>query len=192
MRESRLGLGLAALLLAAAASMVGSVVAAPAALAHATLEKTAPKQGGTVTKPRSEVTLTFDEAVQSSFAKVVVTSPNGNRVDTGKPHIVNGTVTQGIKGLPAAGKYTVAWRVVSADGHPVDGQFRFVVAEGAVGSATPSQEAAGTPAASTPQAASVQQDTSFLGRHWLHIVGGLVVVAIGAAVVAWERRRRHG
>lgn len=192
MRVPRLGLCLAAVLFAAAAGMVGSVVAAPVALAHATLEKTAPKQGSTVTKPKGEVTLTFDEAVQSRFAKVVVTSPDGTRVDTGKPHIVNGTVTQRLEGIPAAGKYTVAWRVVSADGHPVDGEFRFTAAKSAVGSATPSREAAGTPAASTSRAAPPEQGTSFLGRHWLHILGGLVVVAVGAAVTVWERRRRHG
>lgn len=184
--------GLTAVLLAAVGSMLGSVVAAPAALAHATLEKTAPKQGGTVAKTRSKVTLTFDEAVHSNFAKVVVTSPDGTRVDTGKPHVINGTVTQRVKGLPTAGKYTVAWRVVSADGHPVDGKFRFVAAKTAVGSASPSNDAAGTAAASSPQAGPAQQDPSFLGRHWLHILGGLVVVAIGVSVVLWERRRRHG
>lgn len=192
MRAPRVRLGLAAVLVAAVGGMVGSVVAAPAALAHATLEKTVPKQGGTVTKTRGKVTLTFDEAVHSNFAKVVVTSPDGTRVNTGKPHVVNGTVTQRVKGLPAAGRYTVAWRVVSADGHPVEGKFRFVAAKSAVGSASPRPDAAGTHAASSSQAGSAQQDPSFLGRHWLHILGALVVVAIGAVVVVWERRRRHG
>lgn len=191
MTASRLRLGLAAVLVAVVGGMLGSIVVAPAALAHATLEKTAPKQGGTVTKPQSKVTLTFDEAVQTSFAKVVVTSPDGTRVDSGKPHVVNGTVTQRLKGLPVAGKYKVAWRVVSADGHPVDGQFRFVAAKGAVGSAPQGGGGvARAPATSTPQAGSARQHPSFLGRHWLHILGGLVVVAIGVAVVLWERRRR--
>ena len=122
---------------AAAALACVFVVAAPtAASAHAVLLRTDPAPQSTVARPPSQVRLSFSESVEVSFGAIRVFDVNGKRADNGAvrhpgrgrevvvttPHLHNGT-------------YTVTWRVVSADGHPVHGGFEFYV--GAPSSSSP-------------------------------------------------------
>lgn len=164
------------------------LVTAPPASAHAALLGSTPKADARVTSPRDTVTLRFDEAVQATFSAVRVAGPGGQRVDSGDPSVVDNEVTQPITGFPQAGRYTVAWRVVSADGHPVSGEFGFMVAASAVSSPAP---AAGSSSRRAGHAAHAG-DPSFGQRHGGHLLIGLAVVVVGGGVLLWERRRRQG
>lgn len=173
------------------ASAVLSALAAPSpAAAHDVLIGTAPKARSTVTAPRSTVKLTFNDAVQTSFAEVVVTDDAGDELGVGKPDVVDDTVTQRIQPFRSAGAYRVSWRIISADGHPVSGTFTFTVGKGAVSTASPTESAAASPAAS--RQASDAQESSFLQRHGVHVLIGLVIVVVGGGILVWERRRRSG
>jgi hypothetical protein len=72
------------------------------------------------------VRLVFDENMREPAA-VVVTGPSGMRVDHGRAQVVDDTASVRVD-VMTAGRYTVAFRVVSADGHPVAAQtgFRYV------------------------------------------------------------------
>ena len=75
-----------------------------------------------------EVTLQFSEAVETAFGSIRVYDCGGSRVDSGKiirPSESSVAVEIGRR-LPA-GTYTVTWRVISADAHPVAGAFVFHV-----------------------------------------------------------------
>ncbi|MFJ1756617.1 FixH family protein [Kitasatospora sp. NPDC088134] len=118
---------LLAVLVAALGLVLGG---ATAASAHATLERTDPAQGSVVATAPAAVTLTFSEGVSLAADSVRVLDPQGNAVDDGRPEHVDGkaatarvTLRQGI----ANGTYTVAWRAVSEDSHPVGGAFTFSV-----------------------------------------------------------------
>ena len=103
---------------------------APAASAHATVSSTDPGQGSVVKTAPSQVSVVFDEAVEIQFGALRVFSPGGQRVDAGDVSHAPGhadTVTVGLKGGLAEGTYTVAWRVISADSHPVAGGFTFSI-----------------------------------------------------------------
>ncbi|RKE20418.1 copper transport protein [Streptomyces sp. TLI_171] len=122
----RLG-ALLAVLVAALGLVLGG---ATAASAHATLERTDPAQGSVVQAAPAAVTLTFSEGVSLSADSVRVLDPQGNAVDDGKPEHVDGkaatarvTLRQGL----GNGTYTVAWRAVSEDSHPVGGAFTFSI-----------------------------------------------------------------
>jgi methionine-rich copper-binding protein CopC len=117
----------AAALLAAVCAVTGGLAAlgaAPAA-AHAHLVRAVPGDGATVTTAPARVRLVFDENVQTSAA-LVVTGPSGTRVEQGRVQVLDNTASVRVH-VMAAGRYTVAFRVVSADGHPVSAQtsFRF-------------------------------------------------------------------
>jgi len=100
--------------------------AGPAA-AHAVLLRTDPSPQTTVKTPPAEVRLVFSEAVEVAFGAVRVFDVDGKRVDKGKIRTENGRHEVVVPaGLPG-GTYTVTWRVVSADGHPVHGGFQFYV-----------------------------------------------------------------
>jgi copper transport protein len=85
-----------------------------------------PAQDAVVTPAPSEVVLAFSEPVETALGAIRVFAPDGTRVDDGaisRP-AANAVATQLGNGL-TDGTYTVAWRVVSADSHPVHGAFVF-------------------------------------------------------------------
>ena len=176
LRRVAAALGLAA---AVALTATGTVVAtAQAASAHSVLVSSSPASGATVASAPADVTLTFDENVRAP-AFVVVRGPDGTRADQGSPQILDATVTQPLRPALPAGDYTVDFRVVSADGHPVEEQLSYTVAGAAAG-------AAAAPAASSPAERGGDDG------HLAHVVGGIAVVVLGAGALAfeWLQRRR--
>ncbi|WP_405585166.1 copper resistance CopC/CopD family protein [Streptomyces sp. NBC_01092] len=100
------------------------------ASAHAALRATDPEDGTVLKSAPRDITLTFTESVGLLDDSFRVLDPDGRRLRTGEPeHASDGADTARVT-LPAKlaqGTYTVAWRVVSADSHPVSGAFTFSV-----------------------------------------------------------------
>jgi methionine-rich copper-binding protein CopC len=117
----------AAALAAAVCAMTGGLagLAATPASAHAHLVRAVPGDGATVVTAPARVRLVFDENVRTPAA-LVVTGPSGTRVDQGRAQVLDNTASIRVD-VMMAGQYTVAFRVVSADGHPVSARtsFRF-------------------------------------------------------------------
>lgn len=209
MRSLRRLIGVAAL---AAAPVAGlSLMAAPAAVAHDQLVSSTPADGGAVSTPLTSVELVFSNAIPGEFVQVAVTDAAGATFQDGAPQTVGDTVTQAVQQLPD-GAYTIAYRVVSSDGHPIEGAVAFTVAGvgPAAPSETPSEPPAETPssdtpseAASTPAEQPSDETTPAAGSDSssgddgglsstatvLLIVGGVLVVAVLAFVAAGGRRR---
>jgi copper transport protein len=112
---------------AAAAALV-VLAAAPAAFAHAMLVRTEPPNDAVVRKSPAQIVLHFSEPVETAFGSVRVYDSSARQVDVGRViRPERDTVTvRVVKPLPRD-TYTVAWRVVSADSHPVHGAFVFHV-----------------------------------------------------------------
>lgn len=104
------------------------LLTAQGAFAHATVEATSPSDGQTVAAAPHQVSVTFDEPVTLQFGALRVFAPTGARVDEGSPAHPSGhanEITVDLASQLKQGTYTVAWRVVSADSHPVQGAFTF-------------------------------------------------------------------
>ncbi|WP_432109611.1 copper resistance protein CopC [Streptomyces sp. AA1529] len=118
-------------LAALAAALLGVLVAAGPAAAHAALTGSDPAEGAVVDDAPRQVTLDFSEGVAMSDGAIRVLDPRGARVDTGKVRDsgTDGTVrrTVGLDPGLGQGTYTVAWQAVSADSHPVSGAFTFSI-----------------------------------------------------------------
>ena len=74
--------------------------------------------------------LRFDEAVSTLPGSVRVFDSKVERVDSGaveKP--TSDSVSVGLPDDLGGGTYVVAWRVISADSHPVRGAFAFSIGE---------------------------------------------------------------
>ncbi|MCH6171483.1 copper resistance protein CopC [Pseudonocardia alaniniphila] len=122
-----MGSRLRTLALATLLSVVALVGLAGPASAHAVLDGSSPQDGARVDSEPSEVSLTFDEAVQPIPASDEVISSTGERVDTGqlRQSADGTTIMLPLRpGLPA-GTYSATWRVVSADTHIVGGSITF-------------------------------------------------------------------
>jgi len=123
---TRAAVALVAVLLAVGFGLLFS--ARPAA-AHASLIGSDPSDGARLDTNPDRITLTFTENVSSGLGAVRVLDANGDRVDRGDVSGAGAEVSVGLDDLDD-GPYIVAWRVVSADSHPIHGSFTFVVGDG--------------------------------------------------------------
>lgn len=144
------------------------------ALAHTKLVRSTPAAGSSVAKAPTELRLTFSEKVELAMSRVKLLDANGQEValarladgdDAGK------TVVAAVRSTLAPGTYTVTWQVAGRDGHPVRGQFSFVVgaaapAAGGQAAGSDSGAHAGHGAAHTAQrgATSAGSGTPAAGR----------------------------
>jgi copper transport protein len=103
-------------------------LAASSAFAHATLERSTPERGAVLDRAPRHVSLEFDEPVEAAFGAVRVFDGRGSQVPTGPVRRSGTTVAVGLPAL-ADGAYTVTYRVISADGHPVSGGLTFQVGD---------------------------------------------------------------
>ncbi len=176
------------LLRLSAALAVVAVLGLPAApaSAHAALVSSDPADGQRLAALPGSASLTFNEEI-SPPSYVVVTAPDGSRADQGEPAVAGSTVSVDLaKGQE--GTYALAFRVISADGHPVTGRLTFVVGDGPLDSTGPSL-------APTPAGTSAPRPADG-GGAGLELGLGTVQVAVGAGLFAaagllWLLARRR-
>ncbi|MFF5495684.1 copper resistance CopC/CopD family protein [Streptomyces aquilus] len=110
------------------------------ASAHAALRACDPEDGSVLKSAPRHITLTFTESVGLLDDSFRVLDPDNQRIRTGAPEHVPGRSDTARVTLPAKalgeGTFTVAWRVVSADSHPVSGAFTFSVGQPSVTTAS--------------------------------------------------------
>lgn len=195
---NRLATGLAGLLMGTAVALV---TATPAA-AHSSLAGSSPADQAALAQAPTEVTLTFNEPVSTQFVDVVVTGPDGAAHQDGAAAVAGDTVTQSLETLAEDGQYSIAYRVVSADGHPISGELRFSLTLPVP--TTSAAPPASTSGASDPPAATsspLPSETTVVatsddraeegGSGALPLVVGLVVaVGVLGGAAAWLSRRR--
>lgn len=111
--------------------LVGAITASTSAVAsaHAILLATSPGAGEVLAAAPSEISLRFSEPVELSAGAVRVLDTFGNDVEVGRPRHAPGDDAVVVVDVPtlANGGYAVGWKVVSADGHPIDGAFTFAI-----------------------------------------------------------------
>ncbi|MGW6925030.1 copper resistance CopC/CopD family protein [Streptomyces sp. NPDC054950] len=139
------------------------------ASAHAALRGADPADGSVVKAAPGAITLTFTESVGLLDDSFRVFDPDNRRVDTGEAGHADGRADTARIKLPAklgTGTFTVAWRVVSADSHPIAGAFTFSV---------------GTPSATPPAlpGTSVENPATGglfnIGRYLAYLAAALLV-----------------
>lgn len=126
--------------------------AAPAH-AHDRLKSSSPARNATV-ESIDEVRLEFSSKVRVPF--VNVRGPGDVEHKAGEPEVDGAVVTQAVDGPLPDGRYTIAYRVVSSDGHPIEGEIPFEVK----GAPTPSPSAAASESAEPSTAASTAASPS--------------------------------
>ncbi|WP_410090555.1 copper resistance CopC family protein [Streptomyces sp. OR43] len=174
--------------------------AAPTAAAHTDLLSSNPADAVSLGRMPDSIRLTFSDEMSQLYAKVALTSPDGTQGGAGRPEVVGKTVTLAVQpGLPP-GRYTVGYRVVSADGHPVAGSYRFSVREQAatpLASAAPapsspsSSSSSSSPAARSSDVSRRASTASSSGLLPALAVAGVLVVGVGG-VALYRRRSGHG
>lgn len=108
-----------------------AMLLAPApAHAHDSLISSDPADGATLETSPEQITLTYSAEVLEVSPVVQISAGEGGEPVELTPVIDGTTVTAEIPEPLAAGTHTVQWRVVSSDGHPIEGSFTFTVETG--------------------------------------------------------------
>ncbi len=99
------------------------------AAVHIRLESSMPAADEVLSAPPERFELRFSGPVNDALSVVVLTYPSGDSVslDVSSPETDSRILVADTPPLEQ-GEHLVRWRTVSADGHPVDGEFRFTLA----------------------------------------------------------------
>ena len=101
------------------------------AIAHAEVVKSFPIANSTLTKAPKYVQLEFGEAITNLKSKnansIVILDSKATKIATSKIVIKKAIARVEFVGTLKPGKYTVKYRIVSADGHVLNAQFKFTL-----------------------------------------------------------------
>jgi methionine-rich copper-binding protein CopC len=154
-----------ALVLAALCCVWG---AGPAS-AHTNVVWSSPAEGASLPFPPSQVALRTSDPVDLGLSQIVVRDANGRALT-----VTDKTLTEGSSVLLATlddrgawGQWTIDYRIVGPDGHPVTGRINFAVGE-------PAQAVADQQAART---------------RWIVLGGGAIALLAGAWYLRWTTGR---
>jgi len=158
----------------------------PWAQAHAELVSSTPVAGARLDALPAKIEVTFDGNLLtiggSKTNVLVVKGPQGQQIDAKNSHVSGATLSVDLNPETAIGQYEVSWRVVSSDGHPEEGSYRFNVGN-VTASATPSPSQSPSPVVPVT-------GEGFWTRYGTRVMLGLVgILAIGIWA-RFERARR--
>ncbi|MEU4158963.1 copper resistance CopC family protein [Actinoplanes sp. NPDC026670] len=199
--DRRAGVRLSRPLLALAALLAVLLPGVPA-WAHNALAEANPAKNATLKKSPSEVKLRFLQKLDPKYTTITVSDAAKAKVETSAPKVDGATGSVTFAAPLTNGAYTVAYQVVSTDGHTVKGSYQFTVNDPAAvepSSAPPSlpattepAPAATTAAAPTPSAVSdlVEKSEESSNSTLYGLIAGIVVVLAAGAAFLFIRRRK--
>lgn len=176
----------AALLLALFGGLLAT--AAPAA-AHDELTGSAPAAGQVLEAAPESVELSFSNVPAAIGSEVRILAEDGTDWAEGDVGILNTKATQKLRAGAPAGEYTVQWRVVSSDAHPIEGTFGFTVAGGSTETGTAQPTAAEPPAGESTEDPVLNQSDGG-GFAWQVVVPAVIVLVAVATLISLLVRRR--
>ncbi|MFC9994508.1 copper resistance protein CopC [Nocardia sp. NPDC127526] len=139
--------------------------------AHSAAIASTPENGAKIDAAPARVSVTFNEDLQASYPSMTVTGPDGNLWSKGQPLVEGPSVSIEVGELGPVGEYTIAYRVTSADGHPVSGTRKFELTK--AGNGTPGPKADSSAKAGGSDGGGVPL--------WVFIVGAVVLFGGGLA-----------
>lgn len=175
----------------------------PPALAHAALDSITPAGGSVLQEPPAQIELVFNERLLEASVKVVVTDSSGDVVIRDRSVVSGAAVSVPWNPDLPGDSYTIAYRVVSGDGHPITGQSTFTLdiplstTTTAAGEPMPITPAPSAPSPSpTPSqptrlvepAAPANESVSL--TDWRVVAAIILGTAGGVGIVLWQRRRK--
>jgi methionine-rich copper-binding protein CopC len=179
---------------AALAVVLAVLLPGTPAWAHNALVDAQPAKNATLRKSPAEVKLRFLQNLNPDFTTIVVSDAAKKAMPAGEPAVDGKTGSVKLTTPLPNGTYTIAYQVVSTDGHNVKGSYTFTVADPAAPASGPAA-APSTPAEETPASAVAVVPTAAepdSGSSGPLLIGGVVIVTVLAGTVAFlvSRSRR--
>lgn len=180
------------------AALIGAgalIALAPRAIAHTALVSTDPQDGAILAEPPVVVTLAFDEELLPGANNLAINLQDGTTVVSVPAEPTGRQVSIPWPDELGPGSYQVAYRVVSADGHPVAGAIWFTIGGPESIVAAQSRAASPVPVLTSVPAASAGPGSGQTGAPssttaLALIVGGLAAAILAGISVPLRRRSR--
>ncbi len=160
-----------------------------AASAHDELTGTEPADGASVEVLPPTLELSFTSVPSGIGAQVTVLDDAGEDWAEGPVEIVDRTATQSLRAGAPAGEYTVSWRVVSSDSHPIEGVFSFTAQQGSTAELDSLTTAGPAEVEDDPVTRTQTAGVSDFPWSIVLMIGALVVIV---GVLAFTARKRLG
>ncbi|MGW5557693.1 copper resistance CopC family protein [Micromonospora sp. NPDC003944] len=157
------------------------------AWAHNSLRAATPARDATLPSAPTEVTLEFMQRLDPAFTTIVLTDAAKRKLPTGDPVVTGAKSTVQVTDTLPNGTYTVAYRVVSVDGHPVQGSYPFTVADP---TSTAAPVVAVSASASAPPAAAAASGGGGPSLGVLVAGVALTLLVLVTAGLLWRRAIR--
>ena len=176
---------------------LATLVPSHAAFAHAELETSNPEANSVIGSAPEVVSLTFGEKLmvvdgEKDANQIQVTNGSNDRVDNGDYQVTGEVLTVSLKPDLADDTYKVTYRVVSEDGHPIEGVYEFEVNGMArSGVASPMPVDAGVPTATLYDAPAAQNTAGADSGAGIGIGVGIGALIVGAAMFFLFRKLRN-
>ncbi|WP_433833866.1 copper resistance protein CopC [Actinoplanes sp. CA-015351] len=178
--------------------MVAVLLPGAPAFAHNALTEATPAKNAELKKAPDGVTLKFLQKLNPDYTVISVSDADKQKVATSDPKIDGATGSVTFDELLANGVYTVAYQVVSTDGHTVKGSYKFtlddpsyVAPTSAAPSLSPSAEPAAPPVSAAPAVIDAEPASDSGSSSALAWIAGIaVLVFAGLAGFLFVRRRK--
>lgn len=154
---------------------------APAAQAN-TLVATTPIAGSTLKAGPSAVSITTEFPLIEEGNEIVVTDPNGKRVDTGILTVLGTDAVAEMKPLETSGLYKVTYLLLAEADIPLEGSFTFTYS--AVVLSTPSASAAPLPSASASATSEPVGSNFGTNLFVIFLLGLSILILVGMGAYA--------
>lgn len=165
-----------------------SVFVSPPASAHDRLISTTPSENENLTSAPSDVRLSFGSPPMEVGATVLVVGHDGRDYASGELAFQGNDVVVPVKDLATDSFYQVRWRVVSGDGHVINGAFSFSVGDENLAVPLPELEGANAARSGDERADSNEDagDASRLGV--IGIAGAVAALLLYLGAISTRRR----
>ncbi|MFG3613356.1 copper resistance CopC family protein [Rummeliibacillus stabekisii] len=102
------------------------ILLAPSVLAHSGLETSSPKSGEVVKSELLTLFLTFNTKIESTSTLKLI-GEDGKEITLDDLQVQEKDLIGNLKSPLGDGEYTVVWRIIGEDGHPIENSYSFSV-----------------------------------------------------------------
>lgn len=95
--------------------------------AHSKLESSIPPADSTSKEAVKQLSLSFNEKIDPTLSKLTITNDKGEKVDLAVVKVEGEAMIAELSQPLVTGSYSVEWKIVGKDGHPVKGTYSFQV-----------------------------------------------------------------
>ena len=162
--------------------------------AHTALTSTSPADGEEVTEDIYEIVLEFNTKVET-ISTVKVFNQNKEEIIVGSTQVSDNVMTGGFMSPLDNGTYTVEWKIIGADGHPIRGTYSFIVSQDELEDPAAPEETQETPVApieetvEKPEESEIE-DPSKIASNDVLVVILVILFTIAGGLFGWITGRR--